>query len=115
MGIIPEIFKNDFEYFDLIVCSHIIEHIYDYESFLQELKKYGKKIYIEVPDFDSNDLNFSKKKLNVEPTYTDADHLCEFYRTVLLNFFNKNNFRIIKEEYKDCVLRFLVEPQDNFN
>tara|TARA_B100000787_G_scaffold163590_1_gene145371 strand:+ start:1091 stop:1669 length:579 start_codon:yes stop_codon:yes gene_type:complete len=109
VGIIPDILKNNFEYFDLIVCSHIIEHIDDYESLLKELKKYGKKIYIEVPDFDSNDLNFLKKKLNVEPTYTDADHVREFDRAFLLNFFNKNNFKIIKEEYKDCVMRFLVE------
>ena len=109
LGIIPDIFENNFQYFDLIVCSHIIEHIDDYESLLKQLKKYGKKIFIEVPDFDSYDLNFSKKRFNVEPAYTDDDHVREFDRAELLNFFYKNNFKIIKEEYKDCVMRFIVE------
>ena len=109
LGIIPDIFENNFEYYDLIICSHIIEHIDDYETLLKQLKKYGKKIFIEVPDFDSYDLNSAKKKLNIEPTYRDDDHLREFDRAFLLNFFNKNNFKIIKEEYKDCVMRFLVE------
>lgn len=109
LGKVPDIFKNNFSYYDLIVCSHIIEHLEDYESLLKQLKKYGKKIFIEVPDFDSYDLNFSKKRFNIEPTYTDDDHIREFDRAELLNFFNKNNFNIIKEEYKDCVMRFIVE------
>ena len=109
VGIIPDIFENDFQFFDLIICSHIIEHIEDYGRLLNQIRKYGKKIFIEVPDFDSNDLNFTSKKFNVEPTYTDADHIHEFDRSELLNFFNKNNFTLVKEEYKDCVMRFIIK------
>jgi len=105
---IPEIFKSNTEYFDLIICSHIIEHLDNYKDLLINLKKYGKNIFIEVPDFDANDLNQVKKKFNIEPAYTDSDHIYEFDRDFLINFFEKNGFKISYNEFKDGVMRFII-------
>ena len=95
--------------FNLIICSHVVEHLNNYSLILKKLKHHGKKIYLEVPDLDSNDLNVVKKKLNISPIYTDEDHIYEFNRYDLLKLFKKLNFKIIDKEYKDGVLRFLVK------
>jgi len=109
VGKIPDIFINNTECFDLIVCSHIIEHMENYKSLLINLKKFTKKIFIEVPDFDSNDLNQHKKKFNIEPTFTDNDHIYEFDRNELIFFFEKNGFKIIESEFKNGVIRYVIQ------
>ena len=48
-----------------------------------------KKFLLKFQISTQNDLNFTSKKFNVEPTYTDADHVHEFDRSELLNFFKK--------------------------
>ena len=70
------IFRNDIdELFDLIILSHVIEHIADLRGAVREFEKLlkpGGKIFIEVPtpdryyDFDFNELSmdFSLRHIN---------------------------------------------------
>ena len=108
VGKIPDIFYNNSDYYDLIICSHIIEHVNNYKDLLINLKKYTNKIFIEVPDFDSNDLNSHKKKFNIEPTYTDDDHIYEFDRDELELFFKIYGFKVIDVEFKNSVMRYII-------
>ena len=95
--------------FDLIFCSHILEHVENFEEILINLKKITKNIYIEVPDFECNILNRVRKEYNIEPSYTDDDHVFEFQRNDLKKIFIKNNFKIVSEDYNQGVMRFVLE------
>ena len=73
---------------DLIVLRHVLEHIFDLNSFLNYLKNIISKsghIYIEVPDWSHYD------------QYTDPlifEHLSQFNSYNLTYLFNKNGFDI---------------------
>lgn len=95
--------------FDLIFCSHILEHVENFEEILIDLKKITKNIYIEVPDFECNILNKVKKEYNIEPSYTDDDHVFEFERNDLKEIFTKNNLKIVNQDYNHGVMRFILE------
>jgi SAM-dependent methyltransferase len=95
--------------FDLVFCSHILEHVENFEEILIDLKKITKNIYIEVPDFECNILNKVKKEYNIEPSYTDDDHVFEFERNDLKEIFIKNNLKIVNEDYNHAVMRFILE------
>lgn len=101
--------KYNHHKFDLIVCSHIIEHLYKPFSFLNSLKKYNSKIYIEVPDFENDVLNSIKKKINYNLLYSDNDHIYEFDRNYLLKNLKKNKFKIINQIYKNGVISLLIK------
>ena len=94
--------------FDLIICSHIIEHLENPLNFLKKLKKFKSNIYLEVPDIENDNLNSVKKKINFYLNYTDNDHIYEFDRNYLINKLKKNNFIIIDEEYKNGVICLLI-------
>lgn len=95
--------------FDLVFCSHILEHIENFEEILIDLKKITKNIYIEVPDFECNILNKIRKEYNIEPSYTDDDHVFEFERSDLKKIFIKNDLKIVDEDYNQGVMRFVLE------
>ena len=106
---ISEFIKNNNKKYDLVVCSHLIEHIVDFEHLLKDLKKISSRLYIETPDFDAYVLNATKKKFEIEPTYTDDDHVYELNRDELYKVFNDYNFKILKEEFKHGVMRFYLQ------
>lgn len=44
-----EIMPFDDDEFDYIICSHVLEHITDIDSFIKEVMRIGKKGYFEFP------------------------------------------------------------------
>jgi glycine/sarcosine N-methyltransferase len=94
--------------FKIISCFHILEHLEDCKIFLSNLKKHCSKIFIEVPDFDSNFLNEIKKQMNTEPNYTDSDHIHEFDRDYLENIFYECGYQIENSEYRHGMLRYVL-------
>ena len=66
--------------FDVLILSHILEHIDDPKAFLNHFKNHFKRIYIEVPDFDRYHLNHYRKDLGLDLVYSDIDHVVEFDR-----------------------------------
>ena len=77
---------------DLCIIRHVLEHIYDLQSFVSNVKKCIKKsgfLFIEVPDWSSLDDN------------TDPflfEHINQFNSTGLINFMKKNGFDLIAFE-----------------
>ena len=95
--------------FDIIILSHILEHIDDPREFLIKLKQSSKFIFIEVPDFESNILNIVKKKLSLGINYTDDDHVFEYDRLFIENLLKKINLNILHTDFKHGVMRFVLE------
>lgn len=63
--------------FDFGLLIHLLEHIENPVFFLQKLRTSCKKLIIEVPDFQSDSLNWLRIKLK-RPYYSDADHVREY-------------------------------------
>lgn len=97
--------KNNLK-FDVAICSHILEHLDDPESFLKSILSYTKYVYVEVPDFESNYLNLIRKDQKININYTDNDHIYEFDRKNIKKMFKSLNLFIEEEEYKFGMMRF---------
>ena len=92
-------------YFDLIICNDVIEHMVNCEEFFDSIKmKMSQKSYIigSVPNVRhlSNLYNLIIKKDWMYKDYgiLDKTHLRFFTKKSLLNFLNKNGF--IVERYE---------------
>jgi len=85
--------------FDVLILSHILEHIDQPKIFLSKFTKHFKYIYIEVPDFDKHFLNHYRQDENIKLNYTDDDHVSEFDRYELRTLIKECNLSIIEEEY----------------
>lgn len=92
--------------FDLIVLSHVVEHIDNPALLLKTLSNYTKYLYIEVPDIDSSHLNAYRIMLGSNLTYTDADHVFEFDRYSLQDIIEEAGYSIIESEYIYGNMRF---------
>lgn len=85
--------------FDVLILSHILEHLDDPESFLKRYTPFFRYIYIELPDFDKTFLNHYRKDLHMPLVYTDIDHVSEFDRVELKSLLEKCGIQIITAEY----------------
>ena len=108
-GNIIDINNLDLKNINLIICSHIIEHIDNPFSFLKFLKKFDSLIYVEVPDFENDNLNQVKKLLNYSLRFTDEDHIYEFDRNSILKKLKKMKFKIVDQIYKNGVICLLIK------
>jgi SAM-dependent methyltransferase len=85
--------------FDILILSHILEHLDDPESFLKKYTPFFKFLYIELPDFDKTLLNQYRLDNKMPLIYMDADHISEFDRYELKDLLKKCNLEIIQAEY----------------
>ncbi len=88
--------QND-QRFDLLVLTHVLEHLVDPREFLNRFKRFFKYIYIEVPDFDSSQLNQFRKDLGISLVYTDEDHKWEFSRDELTGVLSECGLKLLEE------------------
>jgi len=99
--------------FDVMICSHIIEHLDEPILFLKEYLVYFKKIFIEVPDNDQDEHNHLRVACGLQPLYNDADHIYEFKRNDMFRIFEQLKLTIISSEYCYGVMRFWLKcPND---
>lgn len=92
--------KNNDTKFDVLILSHILEHLDDPDEFLSMYKGYFDYIYIELPDFEKSYSNIYRQELNMSLNFTDGDHISEFDRDEMLELTKKNKIEIIGSEYK---------------
>jgi SAM-dependent methyltransferase len=91
---------------DVILLSHVLEHIDNPENLLKQLSSYTRFLYIELPDFESNYMNDYRSKLNLYLNYEDEDHISEFDRKHLMKIIEDSGFKIIECEYRNGMMRF---------
>jgi ubiquinone/menaquinone biosynthesis C-methylase UbiE len=84
-------------FFDVIIMSHIIEHLHNgdmvIQGFTKKLKR-GGKIYIEYPGEKSTKLPSMKRTLNF---YDDATHVRIYSVPEISKVLESNNFTILKK------------------
>ena len=90
--------KQDFK-FDVLILSHILEHLDNPKDFLQNFTKHFSLIYIELPDFNKTYLNLYRQEVKNELVYTDSDHISEFDRFELRSLIKECGLKIVEEEY----------------
>jgi len=98
--------KTNNKKFDILILSHILEHIEEPKDFLLTYKGFFTKIYIEVPDFERYYLNKYRKDLKMDLIYSDNDHVSEFDRNEIQEMLKECNIEIIEEEFKYGVMKF---------
>ena len=76
---------------DLCLLVHFLEHLEAPEEILRGVRIKSKRILIEVPDFESDPLNYPRAWLK-EPFYFDSDHFREFTLTELLEMLGKTDW-----------------------
>ena len=76
--ILPEnLFTDTSNSYDLVVLSHVLEHVVNRQELLTNLKAITRKIHIEVPDYSSDPLNYARSLFQL-PVHKDDDHVVEF-------------------------------------
>lgn len=104
-----EFLQHSQDKFDVIILSHIIEHIDEPISFLKECALHSSNVYIEVPDYDKSYLNHYRTKMNNPLQYTDADHVWEFDRAELHQMVEDSGWKVVESEYRFGVIKFWCE------
>ncbi|MEZ5010020.1 MAG: class I SAM-dependent methyltransferase [Chitinophagales bacterium] len=92
--------KSNDENFDVLILSHILEHLEKPEELLANFKEHFTHFYIEVPDFDDTYLNHYRYKVGSSLIYTDDDHIWEFDRDDFTAILENSGLEIIEAEYR---------------
>jgi SAM-dependent methyltransferase len=91
--------------FDVLILSHVLEHMDDPDALLADTAHRFDLIYVEVPDFDSSPLNPLRVKRG-RAAYTDADHVAEFDRRDMQTMFSRSGLEVIDHEFVHGWMRF---------
>lgn len=105
--------KESDEKFDVLILSHILEHLDEPKAFIEMFKDFFDYIYIELPDFERDYINEYRKILNSELIYSDADHITEFDRDDLLSMLKHNGVVPIRSEYRYGIQRHWCKVEKN--
>jgi SAM-dependent methyltransferase len=85
-------------YFDVIIMSHIIEHLHNGDKVIEGLLKklkVGGNIYIEYPGHGSTKLPSMKRTLNF---YDDPTHVRIYSVSEITGVLEKNNCKVLRGE-----------------
>jgi SAM-dependent methyltransferase len=66
--------------FDVVILSHILEHLDDPGLFLELCKSRCSHMYLELPDFERTHLNIYRQQVKSSLIYSDSDHIWELDR-----------------------------------
>lgn len=98
------------EFFDVIMMTHVIEHLSNGDvvlvNLLSKLKE-GGYFYIEYPSFKSTKFPSMKGTLNF---FDDSTHCRLYSQLELYNLFLKNNCKIIKGGVRRDSISILLTP-----
>jgi SAM-dependent methyltransferase len=88
------------EPFDVLVLSHILEHLDGPEGFIERFAPHFNWFYIELPDFDKSYLNHYRLDLGSSLVYSDDDHVSEFDRVELQTLLKRAGLEVVDAEYR---------------
>ena len=86
-------YKNIDKKFDIVILSHVLEHLVEPDEVLNNCKKLLKKnglIYIEVPSIESIPKHYDYNLSN----YLHIAHVTHFTKNTFINFINLKGFEI---------------------
>ena len=91
--------------FDVVVVSHLIEHLDDPRPLLQAAARACRSVYVEVPDFERSLSNAYRHLLGSDLIYSDPDHVWEFDRRELRELVADCGLRVAEEQTSHGVIR----------
>ncbi len=94
------------EPFDVLILSHVLEHIDRPEEFLASIAGRFERVYIEVPDFEWNTLNEIRLMRNRDLIFMDGDHVAEFDRAELESMLRSVGLTAIDSEFRWGFIRY---------
>jgi hypothetical protein len=100
-----EFLKNNIDKYDVLILSHILEHLDNPKSFLDNIKVFFEYIYVEVPDFESTNHNKYRVDCGSSLVYSDTDHIYEFDRKDIKDLLDCLNIKVISSEFRNGVQR----------
>ena len=92
--------------FDVLILSHVLEHVDEPEQFLASVKDRFDRIYIEVPDFDWTELNALRLARGRKLVQMDDDHVAEFDRDELEQIFACLGLEVLDREFRFGLRRY---------
>ncbi|MBI2258848.1 MAG: methyltransferase domain-containing protein [Flavobacteriia bacterium] len=92
--------KKNNNKFDVLILSHILEHLDNPKEFLNEFKIFFNYIFIDLPDYESSFSNKFRLKVGSKLNYTDIDHVSEFDRLELIEILTFCGLEVLDVEYK---------------
>lgn len=98
--------------FDVLILSHILEHLASPEDLLLACRPHFSKVYIETPDFEASYHNLYRVDMESDLTYLDASHEWEFDRKKLRSIIEGCGFTILSSEFRFGVQRHWCDRTD---
>jgi len=95
--------------FDVLILSHILEHLDEPVLFLKDYVGRFDRIFIEVPDNDQDEHSHLRVACGLEPLFNDADHIWEFRRDDMFLIFKELGLTILERDYSYGVMRFWLQ------
>lgn len=80
--------------YDVVILSHILEHLFNPQDVLNKIKKVTKKIIVRLPRYDNHWMNMVKKDLGLY-YYKDRDHKQEFTLESAIELIESTGWNII--------------------
>jgi SAM-dependent methyltransferase len=96
------------EPFDVLILSHVLEHIEDPEQFLRTFAHRFDRIYVEVPDFEFTTNNAVRQARKRDLIYMDGDHVAEFDRDEIEAMFKSVGLDILDREFRWGFMRYWI-------
>jgi SAM-dependent methyltransferase len=96
---------RDRETYDVLILSHILEHIEEPEAMIRQFRDRFRFIYIELPDLDSSPLPRYRRDAKTALQYADDDHIWEFGRAEALELAASCGLEVLRSEFKYGVQR----------
>jgi SAM-dependent methyltransferase len=108
-GDAEEFLDSEDRVFDVLILSHVLEHLDNPAEFLDRFVPRFKYVYVEVPDFDKSIANRIRQDMGIGLIYTDDDHVTEFDREEIASLLEKSGLRILSSEHRYGVQRYWCE------
>ena len=97
--------------FDVVILSHVLEHVEDPALLLEKISSRCGLVYLEVPDFEYGPNNEYRRILERPLNFSDVDHLYEFDREELEVLLVGANLEVLSTSHRLGMLRFWCGTQ----
>ena len=90
---------------DVVVLSHILEHLEDPSAMLRDVAELCSFVYVEVPDFESQTSNAFRQLLGRPLIFSDLDHIWEFDRREITELLEGAGLMVLETDHRLGMLR----------
>ena len=90
---------------DVVVLSHILEHLEDPSATLRDVAELCSFVYVEVPDFESQTSNAFRQLLGRPLIFSDLDHIWEFDRREITELLEGAGLIVLETDHRLGMLR----------